>query len=279
VGYLPAFVFLFAPTLACRYFYGDFGRGLISSRPVFLRVFGAGQYRAIKSMPHGSIHAKAAGLSTRLALGGLCLLALGSARVCSGEDELSRLTATLGAGVNTPIDQTAEFIHSGGTFAAGLGYRLSKNQSLLVQYYFSSMPFNSAIVDQLGFLKPSSNLYSVTINYRREFRVSSVTRPYLIGGAGWYHRVTTITRPFAVGEIVCSPQLAWWSLACQEGTVPLDKVVAGSTSNALGFNAGAGVSRRIGKTPTQLYVEVRYHYAPYHGVSTHAVPLMIGLTW
>jgi hypothetical protein len=59
----------------------------------------------------------------------------------------------------------------------------------------------------------------------------------------------------------------------------LDKVVTGSTANALGFNAGAGLSRRIGKTPANWYVEIRYHYAPYQGVSTHAVPLMIGLTW
>jgi len=222
--------------------------------------------------------ANVAGLSRRLALGGLCLL-LASPRLCSGEDELSRLTATLGGGINTPFGHTAEFTHSGGTFAAGLGYRLSTNQSVLVQYYFSTMPFNSAIVDQLGFLKPSSSLYSVTINYKREFRISSAMHPYLIGGGGWYHRVTTITRPTAVSEILCSSGLAWWSLVCLEGTVPLDKVVAGSTSNALGFNAGAGLSRRIGKLPVNWYVEIRYHYAPYHGVSTHAIPFMIGLTW
>jgi opacity protein-like surface antigen len=225
------------------------------------------------------MNAKVGDLSRRLALGGMYLLALGSPRLCSGEDEPSRLTATLGGGVNNPIGQTGEFTHSGGTFAAGLGYRLSNNQSVLLQYYFSTMPFNSAIVDQLGYLKPSSNLYSVTINYRWEFRTSSASRPYLIGGSGWYHRVSTITRPSAVNEVLCSSGLAWWGLGCLEGTVPLDKVVAGSNSNALGFNAGAGLSRRIGKTPAHWYVEIRYHYAPYQGVSTHAVPIMIGLIW
>jgi hypothetical protein len=225
------------------------------------------------------LKARATGLSIYLALEGLVLLALGTPRLCLGEDAPSRLTATLGAGVNTPIGQTAEFTHSSGTFAAGLGYRLSRNQSVLLQYYFSGMPFNGAILDQLGFLKPSSNLYSTTINYRREFPISSTTRPYLIGGFGWYHRVTTITRPSAVGEILCSSGLAWWGLACLEGTVPLDKVVAGSTSNALGFNAGAGLSRRIQKTPIHWYAEIRYHSAPYRGVSTHAIPVMIGLTW
>ncbi len=225
------------------------------------------------------MHAKVADLSRRLALGGLYLLALGNPPLCSGEDEFPRLTATLGVGVNNPIGQTAEFTHSGGTFTAGLGYRLSKNQSVLMQYYFSTMPFNSAIVDQLGYLKPSSNLYSVTINYKWEFRTSSASRPYLIGGSGWYHRVATITRPSGVNEILCSSGLAWWGAACLEGTVPLDKVVAGSTSNALGFNAGAGLSRRIGKTPAHWYVEIRYHHAPYQGVSMNAVPIMVGLIW
>jgi opacity protein-like surface antigen len=230
-------------------------------------------------MTYGLTNARGAGLSTHLALGCLFLMALGNPRLCLGEDELSRLTASIGAGVNTPIGQTADFTHSGGALAAGLGYRWSTNQTVLLQYYFSTMPFNGAIIGQLGFLKPSSNLYSVTINYKREFRYSSPTRPYLIGGAGWYHRVATITRPSAVGEILCSSGLAFWDIACLEGTVPLDKVVAGSTSNAPGFNAGGGLSRRIGKTPARWYVEVRYHYAPYQGVATAAVPVMIGLTW
>jgi len=230
-------------------------------------------------MTHGSMNAKVAGLSRRLALGGLYLLALGNPGLCSGEDEHSPFTANLGVGVNTPTGQTAEFTHLGATFASGLGYRLTKNQSVLVQYSFSAMPFNRTIIDQLGFLNPSSNLYSVTINYRRGFRISSATGPYLIGGGGWYHRVATITRPAAVGEILCSSGLAWWNLACQEGTVPLDKVVAASTSNALGVNAGAGLSRRIGKTSAHWYVEIRYHYAPYQGVPVRSVPLMIGLTW
>jgi len=225
------------------------------------------------------IRANSAGLPRRLALGGLFLLVLGNPRLYSGEDEPSRLTATIGAGVNTPIGRSTEFTHSGGTFAVGLGYRLSKHQSVLVQYYYFAMPFNRAIVDQLGFLKPSSSLYGLTINYRREFRMSSATHPYLIGGSGWYHRVATITRPAAVTEILCSSGLAWWSLACLEGTVPLDKVVAGSTSNALGINAGAGFSRKIGNTPAHWYLEIQYHYAPYQGVSTQAVPLMVGLSW
>src|ERR1700687_1709509 len=226
------------------------------------------------------IQLKVGGLSKQLALEGLFLLALGDPRTLLGEDQPpSRWAATFGAGANTPIGRTAEFTHSGGTFTAGLGYHVSRNQSVLLQYNFSDMPFNGVTLDQLGFLKPSSNLYSITINYKLAFRSSSVTRPYLIGGGGWYHRVATITRPSAVGEIACSSSLAWWNLACLEGTVPLDKVVADSTSSVLGFNAGAGLSRRIAKTPASWYVEIRYHYAPYQGVPSSALPVMIGLTW
>lgn len=230
-------------------------------------------------MSSGPVNVKAIGLLGYLALDGVLLLVLAGARLCRGEDSFSRLTATIGSGVNTPIGQTSAFTHSGGTFAAGLGYRFDGDQSVLLQYYFTGMPFNNAIADQLGFLKPSANLYSVTANYKREFRRSGATRPYLIGGGGWYHRVAAIKRPAAISEILCSSGLAWWSLQCLTGTVPLDRVVAGSTSNALGFNAGAGLSRRIGKSATHWYVEVRYHYAPYQGVSACTLPVMIGLTW
>jgi len=189
-------------------------------------------------------------------------------------------TAHFGAGENIPVGQNADFVHPGLAFVAGLGYHWSGRQGVLLQYYSAGLPFNDSILDQLASLHPKSNLYSVTANYRLEFLESRALHPYLIGGGGWYRRVTTITRPALVGEIACSPGLNWWGYACEGGFVPLDKIVAASISDALGFNGGAGISGRIRKNrPPHWYLEVRYHHSHHSGVPIRMLPTVIGLTW
>jgi hypothetical protein len=212
-----------------------------------------------------------------LTLSGLLLLALGSPQPSLGEG--FPWTANIGAGFNVPLGRTAQITHLGAAFDAGFGYRFGRKQSVLLQYYFSSMPFNRSTLGPLGFFKPSSNLYSFTINYKREFRFSRATHPYFIGGSGWYRRLATITRPSIAGDIACSSALSWWNLACQAGFVPTDKVVAAANSDVVGYNAGAGLSRRIRSSSARWYVEIRYHYAPYPGVPQRAVPFVAGLTW
>ena len=191
-----------------------------------------------------------------------------------------RVTAQLGFGGSIPVERNADFVHSGLAFVAGLGYHWSGRQGVLLQYYSTGLPFHDSILNQLGFLHPQSNLYSITANYQLEFRESKTLHPYVIGGGGWYRRVTTITRPELVGEIACSPGLNWWGYACTGGFVPLDKIVAASTSDAVGFNGGAGISGRFKKDGLlHWYVEIRYHYAPHSGVPTQTIPLVAGLTF
>ena len=212
------------------------------------------------------------------ALLGLLLLTWGNSRFLQGQDD-TPWTASLGGGVSTPVGRTADFAHSSGAFTAGVGYRLGGSQTVLLQYFATGLPFNREPRDQLSFLDPRSDVYSVTANFKLDLRRSVDIRPYVIGGGGWYRRVATITRPSVLGEIVCSGWLAWWNYGCLVGTVPLDKVVAASNSDALGFNAGVGLSGRIRKATPRWYIEIRYHHAPHQGVPTQTLPHMIGLTW
>ena len=214
----------------------------------------------------------------RLAPQALVLLILGHGQVIEAQDS-GGWTAHLGVGINTPVGRTSDFVHISGAFTAGLGYRITGRQTVLLQYYATDLPFNISPLDQLSFIHPSSELYAVTANYRLEFLDSAPVRPYVIGGSGWYHRIASITRPSGIGEIVCSPWLVWWNYQCEAGTIPLEKVVAGSISNALGFNVGAGLSRRIRNTSAHWYAEIRYHYAPHAGVPTVTLPLTFGLAW
>lgn len=189
-------------------------------------------------------------------------------------------TAHMGAGGSIPTGQSADFVGINGTIVAGLGYRWSGNQALLVQYYGTGFPFKSSVRDQLGFLQPNSQLFSITANYQLEFLKSKPLRPYVIGGTGWYRRVSSITRPALIGEVACSPYLDWWGYACDAGFVPLDQIVAASSSDVLGYNVGAGISGQLReKGPPRWYVEFRYHYAPNRGTPTQTLPIVLGVTW
>ena len=212
-------------------------------------------------------------------LQGILLLMGGSLQVIQGQ-EGPGWTAHFGAGVGNPVGQTADFVHTGLAFTAGLGYRWNERQTVLVQYLSTGLPFNSSPLDEIGFLQPRSDLYSVTANYKFEISRKGAIRPYVIGGGGWYRRVTAITRPAIAGEIACSPIFMWWGYACEGGFVPLDKVVAGSTVDAPGFNVGAGISGRIRKAgPPRWYLEIRYHHAPNGDVPTQTLPIVLGLSW
>jgi hypothetical protein len=204
--------------------------------------------------------------------------------VCGTEQALrgqaaSKWAANLGVGINQPVGRTADFVDFTGTLSAGVGYRFREGQTLLAQYYATGLPFSRAPLTELSILTPTSTLYSLTANYKFDLTRSRNLRPYLIAGGGWYRRVTTITRPAAVGNILCSEWLGWWGYGCELGTVPLDKVVAASTADAFGVNAGVGLSGRIWKAGPRWYLEARYHHAPHTGVSTQTLPITIGLTW
>ena len=79
------------------------------------------------------------------------LLALGNPGFCLGEDTVSRWTATLGVGVNLRLVKPRSSRIWGSNRRRG-GLSPSKNQSVLLQYYFSAMPFNSAISISWAFL-------------------------------------------------------------------------------------------------------------------------------
>jgi hypothetical protein len=214
----------------------------------------------------------------RLAFQSLLLLLWGNHRAFQAQGA-TPWTVQLGAGISDPVGRTSDFVRSSVAFTAGLGYRFSPSETVLLEYYATPLPFHGPPLTQLSFLHPTSILYSLATNYKREFFTSSAIHPYVVGGGGWYRRKSTITRPTVIG-IACSTWLIWYHEVCEEGSVPLDKIVAASTSDALGFNAGAGLSGRIGKVGLlSWYLEIRYHHAPDQDVPTRTLPVTFGLIW
>jgi hypothetical protein len=50
----------------------------------------------------------------------------------------------------------------------------------------------------------------------------------------------------------------------------------GST-DGFGFNAGAGITFRLGESRAKFYTEARYHHAYHSGIDTQVIPLTFGI--
>ena len=198
----------------------------------------------------------------------------------AGWGEETKWTARVGGGPNLPVGRTADFAHLSGAFEAGLGYRITERQTLLVEYLAAPLPLNSVPRQELKLLDPVSNFYSVSLNYRYALRTSGLWRPYLIGGAGWYRRSSSISRTLVGTEIACNNSLLWLlQFECASGFVSTETVIASATTNNFGYSAGSGVEIAPRRWKPRIFVEVRYHSAGRQGVPTTVVPLIVGLTW
>jgi hypothetical protein len=103
---------------------------------------------------------------------------------------------------------------------------------------------------------------------------------YLITGGGLYYRIAELSKPIEVGTgTPCSPAWQWWGYACASGNVSQDKNLISSSSSALGWNAGFGITVRVSEDGYKLFVEYRYHYAPNKQIETRLITITFGIRW
>jgi hypothetical protein len=199
--------------------------------------------------------------------------------------EHSKITTNLGGGVTAPVNPTARLVGPSGNAVIGIGYNLTRRNSLIGQFMWAGLPANRDafrpiwLVAGTRNISGSSNLFTITGNYRyrREGKVFGV---YFIGGGGMYHRQATLSRTIPVGEgVVCSPAWQYWGFGCVNGIVSTDQTLISAGSTVFGGNGGVGFTIRINDEGYKFYVEARYHYAPTRNISTQLIPITLGFSW
>lgn len=220
----------------------------------------------------------------------MMLIAVASPRPLHGQDEgcgdSCRINSNLAMVINVPVNPTAQVASGGWGTIAGVGYNFNKQHALIGEFLWNRMYANSGTLQAIqaaalpiGNLDGSTDIYSLTANYRFELR-GDLFGAYLIGGGGWYLRHTNLSETVTVGAAtVCSPTWLWWGFTCSAGTVTAGQTLTSSTSNVLGGNAGGGVTFRVGAAPYRLYAEARYHYAPTANISTQFVTVALGVRY
>lgn len=219
----------------------------------------------------------------------ICLGASISAAVAQDfekpENDDPLVTTSLGIHVSGPFDPTANYVGFAWGLSAGVGYNFDRRNALIGEFMWNALyPTNGAVEPIRIALLTSNvsghgNLFAFTANYRLELRGREFGT-YFIGGPGWYYRTAALSRPIPEGTTIsCTPALLWWGYNCAAPLVVNNLTEVHHNAGALGFNAGMGITLRVGEAPYRMYVESRYHFAPTGAVSTKLVAVTVGIRY
>jgi Outer membrane protein beta-barrel domain len=193
------------------------------------------------------------------------------------QSEASKFNFNIGGGFGLPQAQFSNIVNTGGTFQIGGGVNLGHMLGGNVEYMYQDLPPKQSIIALTGAPGGSARSNSITFNFIVHSPESHHAGFYAIAGGGWYHRSWDLTHPTLSLGSVCLPSYGFWGIVCTNGLVSSTAVIASGSSNAGGWNAGAGVTYRLGGSHFKLYTEARYHAAYQNLVTTRIIPVTFGV--
>lgn len=186
-------------------------------------------------------------------------------------DGSSKYTFAVGAGFTLPTGGTHDYAKPNWRFQVGVGRNFNKTLGVIAQFDYdhfgmqtSTLNNQLALYNSLctiaaqaaGFCTPLTQLggnihdWSFTLNPIVNFYTSDTFGSYVIGGVGFYHKVTTFTTPG-----VATYYDPYYGYIQYQADQPVDVY----TSNAAGFNGGIGFTYKTSRFSSgKFYAEARY---------------------
>ena len=193
-----------------------------------------------------------------------------------GQELNHHFNVSAGGGFSAP---TAD---ASGNFNTGwnLDFRggLNVSQSLLADLDFTYNRWNLTDTALLAFGEPGGYADVWSLSFEPMIRVAPHSRidPYILGGAGLYHRGLTLTQPTTFMSIFCDPFFGF----CFPTLVQGNQVVASFSTYKPGFNAGGGFEIGLGHRGLKAFAEARYdEMFTTHGTNLSYVPVTFGFRW
>ena len=215
----------------------------------------------------------------------MCLLVILPSIRAQHADDNPSFSSSIATSISGPLSPLNHYTNVGLGVSYSAGYNFNRRHALVGEFMWNWLfPTNEALQPlRLALQTPNisghGNLFAVTANYKFELR-GKLLGAYLIGGGGWYYRVTSITRELPTGtSITCQPVWLCWGYDCASGLSTTSLTVASSSSSVIGANAGIGFTIRVGAPPYRWYVESRYHYAPTKSIRTQLMTLSVGFRY
>ena len=185
-----------------------------------------------------------------------------------------------GVGLGVPIGNTNHYFTPSWGFQAGGGRQFSKKFAVPIEFdydhfgmtsqtlnnqltlynndinYYCSLPANTATctadgVSDFAALDGNMHAWSFTADPTETFMQTDSWGAYAVEGVGFYHKVSNFLAPET--EEYCDPYYG----ICE--AIQANAVIDHYTSNAVGFNAGLGLTYKFSRFSNErFYGEVRY---------------------
>src|SRR5215471_9724163 len=199
------------------------------------------------------------------------------------QNEEGKLNFSMGGGLSVPVNPTANYAGVGGSFIGGGGFNINQHNSIVGQFQWAGLPpsiLSPALsaVAQLNGFSASTNLFSITPNYKYRNGFGKTFGYYLIAGGGWYYRRSSLSKStFIPTATVCAPVWGWYGYTCTNGFVNTVGFAVGTS--AFGANGGVGLTIRVKDTPWKFFIESRYNYAATRNIATQIAPVTFGFEY
>ena len=166
-----------------------------------------------------------------------------------------------GVGLTLATGNTYHYLNTSYSYQVGAGRNFNKNFSVIAQFDWDNFGFNGRTLgneSELLFgdteadtgLDGSSHVWSFSLNPVYNIYTREGLGAYVVGGVGFYHKVATFTVPEV--EIGFGP-------FGEPEEFEANEIVTHTTSNAVGFNGGFGITYKPSRFSSQrLYAEARY---------------------
>jgi len=191
--------------------------------------------------------------------------------------ENHRVNFSAGGGFTVPTAEGSSNLNTGWNIGFRGGLNITHNFLADLDFTYNQWGLTRSALASFGQPNGHADVWSLTFNpvFKLAPAHSSV-KPYIIAGAGLYHRGLQVSHPANVRTIFCDPFFG----VCFPTVVTVNQVAASFSTYRPGFNAGGGLEFAIGSHGTKVFTEARYHEMFVSGgPDMKFVPVTFGLRW
>jgi opacity protein-like surface antigen len=192
--------------------------------------------------------------------------------------DYKKWTFNVGAGANIDSGTTKTWVRGGGFDATvGAARNANKYLGLRADFFYANLPLRDSTQELAGASGATNYALDFTLGPVINLPVTKNYGGYVLFGPGFYHRSGSLDDDTTEPGSGCSQFWRWWG-ACSGAAIPLSGNFVHSSVNEFGYNAGAGVTRKM-PSGVELYVEYRFTHGSRNGVTTDVRPITIGVRW
>ncbi|HUK48693.1 MAG TPA: outer membrane beta-barrel protein [Terriglobales bacterium] len=181
-----------------------------------------------------------------------------------------------GAGFTLPTADSSNNLNMGWNLNVRGGFNVDRHLLTDLDFSFDHWGLSNAALANFGQPGGYADVWSISFVPVIRFMPGHEIDPYVLAGAGLYHRNLSLTQPATAQTIFCDPFFGY----CYPAVIGVNEVVASFSTYKPGFDVGGGFEFRLGSSRLKAFAEARYNsmFTTY-GPNLTFVPVTFGLRW